>query len=140
MDPYHKIDLSFVLKPKEEVDQTVCSNHTLTKESLLQNSEFWTTPKEMGTAKSLFWNSDLLNFFIRHFGAFYETDTLRESSRQSIMTLAEVPHSLKLNSEIHTDTSTTLNTSSLPKVCTLDNMFTPAPKVNKALQVPFWLR
>ena len=41
-------------KPKEEVDHKVCSNPTPTRELLLQNSEFWTTPKEMGIAKFIF--------------------------------------------------------------------------------------
>jgi len=66
-----------------------------------------------------------------------EKVTLRELSRISFMTLVEVPHLPRLFSEIHTDTSKELNTSSLSKECTLVNLCTPEPKLPSPLVIFF---
>jgi len=64
-----------------------------------------------------------------------EKVTLRELSRISFMTPVEEPHLQKLSSEIHTDTSKELSTSSLSKECTLDSLFTPEPRLHSLLVI-----
>jgi len=66
-----------------------------------------------------------------------EKVTLRELSRISFMTPVEEPHLQKLSSEIHTDTSKELSTSSLSKECTLDSLCTPEPRLHSPLVIFF---